>query len=465
MRRPGLVIAVAAMVLAGVVRAQDRAVSDRPRLLVLTDISSLTAGVREPDDGQSLIRLMLYANELELEGLIASSNMGHGQTVRPELIRQVIDAYARVLPNLRLHDQNYPPPERLLEGVKAGQPVAGPRVPVTESIGEGKVTEASAWIRQIVDRPDPRPLWVNVWGGAADLAQALWEARRSRSAAEVARFVGKLRVHSIGDQDSTGAWIKSEFPDLLFLTRSFGYRGMYRGGDRSLVSPEWVEEHVRNGHGPLGAVYPNYNGGDIWSGQLGAVRGVKEGDTPAFLALLPNGLGDPERLELGSWGGRFTGAGTRWTDVRDLDVSAPDDPHPLVSTVYRWRPAFQADFQARLDWCAKPFAEANHPPVIRLAGPRQRTVRSSHTLTLDASQSSDPDGQRLSFSWSCYPPPEDGAPRPTIRTATSPSARFTAPAGSEGRRYHVVVAVRDTGSPALERYGRVEIRVSDRVGQ
>ena len=99
--------------------------SDRPRLLVLTDISSLTAGKAEPDDGQSLIRLMLYANELQIEGLVASSNLGHGRKVRPDLIRQVVDAYARVQPNLKRHDSRYPSASDLAKLIKAGQPVPG----------------------------------------------------------------------------------------------------------------------------------------------------------------------------------------------------------------------------------------------------------------------------------------------------------------------------------------------------
>src|SRR3954470_59486 len=81
---------------------------ERPRLVVLTDISSLAAGEAEPDDGQSLIRLMLYTNDFDIEGLVASSNMGHGQRVRPELIRRVVDAYEKVRPNLLLHDDRYP---------------------------------------------------------------------------------------------------------------------------------------------------------------------------------------------------------------------------------------------------------------------------------------------------------------------------------------------------------------------
>src|SRR4051794_41318314 len=77
---------------------------ERPRLVVLTDISSLSAGVAEPDDGQSLIRLMLYANDFDIDGLVASSNLGHGHRVRPDLIRQVVDAYEKPRPKLLLHD-------------------------------------------------------------------------------------------------------------------------------------------------------------------------------------------------------------------------------------------------------------------------------------------------------------------------------------------------------------------------
>src|SRR4051812_7124955 len=148
---------------------------ERPRLVVLTDISSLAAGEAEPDDGQSLIRLMLYTNEFDIEGLVASSNMGHGQKVRPELIRQVVDAYGKVRPNLLLHDDRYPPAEVLRGVIKAGQRIAGPKVEVAESVGQGKDTEASDWIILAVDRPDPRPVWVVIWGGSADLAQSLWK--------------------------------------------------------------------------------------------------------------------------------------------------------------------------------------------------------------------------------------------------------------------------------------------------
>ena len=139
----------------------------------------------------------------------------------------------------------------------------------------------------------------------------------------------KLRVHSIDDQDSTGPWIREEFPGL-FSSRATVLPGMYRGGDTDLVLSRFVEEQI-HGHGPLGDLYPNYDGGDIWSRTLGRVRGIKEGDTPSFLYLIPNGLGDPQRPWLGSWGGRFEGAANRYADVPDRDLDTSGDPDPRMA--------------------------------------------------------------------------------------------------------------------------------------
>lgn len=97
----------------------------------------------------------------------------------------MVDAYGKVQPNLRRHDKNYPPAESLLALIKTGQPVAGPQVPLAESIGEGKDTKGSGWIIRVVDCPDPRPVWVSIWGGSADLAQALWKVRQTRPARQV----------------------------------------------------------------------------------------------------------------------------------------------------------------------------------------------------------------------------------------------------------------------------------------
>ena len=458
---------VAGALLAGSRGAGAGEVAGRPRLLVLTDISSLTTGVREPDDGQSMVRLMLYANDLDIEGLIASSNMRHGQIVRPELIREVVSAYAQVQPNLLLHSDAYPEAPYLMERVKAGQPVAGPKVPIFDSIGDGKDTEASRWIISVVDKPDPRPVWIAIWGGAADLAQALWNVRHTRSAAQVEDFIARLRVHSIYDQDSTGAWIKENFPALFFITRHHGVRGMYRGGDTELVSARWVETHVRTGHGALGALDPNYDGGDIWSRTLGRVRGIKEGDTPSFLGLIPNGLNDPQQPSWGAWGGRFEkvdGSDSRYTDARDEFPGAATDLDPRMAAVYRWRPAFQADFQARLDWCVQAYAQANHPPVARIRGEQERTVSPGTEVILDAGASSVPDGDSLAYEWSFYPEPGSYSGLLDIWNSTSPVARFIAPDVTSPQTIHIILTLRDDGQPALARYQRCVITVAPRGG-
>lgn len=436
--------------------------NDRPRVFVLTDISSLKAGEAEPDDGQSLIRLLLHANEVDIEGLVASSNLGHGKRVRPELIALAIDAYERVQPNLVKHDPHYPTANRLRPLIHPGRPDAGLKVPVSDCVGPGKDTEGSRAIVVAADRDDPRPLWVIVWGGSADLAQALDSARRVRSADDFRRLASRLRVMTIGDQDSTGPWIKEQFPELYVITQEKAYRGMYRGGDPALASSEWVQTHAR-GHGALGDLYPDYNGGDIFTRTLGRVRGIKEGDSPSFLALLPNGLTDLDHPELGSWGGRFRVRDHRGVDIPDLGSGSPDDPDPRMATVYRWRPAFQADFQARLDWCVRPPSEANHPPVPRVKGDRTRVAKTGETLTLDASDSSDPDGDALTFTWEIYP--NDLSPALiSIQDADRSLARLTPPAVDHPTVVPVLLTVTDAGHPRLTRHDRILLRIEPATG-
>lgn len=431
----------------------------KTRVAILTDISSLQGGFKEPDDTQSLVRLLLYANELEIEGLIATYTKHWPGEIKPEYIRAVVEAYGVVRERLAEHDPRYPTADRLLAVVKGGNPHDGP-----DFVGEGHDTEGSDWIVRLAEKEDERPLWILVWGGTTDLAQALWRAERSRSAEQFARLLGALRIYSIGDQYGMGSWLRDRYPDLFYMTGYKTYRGVYKGGDASLVAPEWLRAHATEGHGALGAAYPIYRGGDVYGGP---VLGMKEGDTPSLLHVLPNGLGDPERPEWGGWGGRFAasagGPPNHYFDAGDEGGDEHADA-PLWKTVYRWRPAYQASFRARLDWCVKSPAEANHEPVAAIAGPAERSAAAGERVLLSAAGSRDPDGDGLTYDWFFYREPSGYKGELAIEGADSREAAFTAPEVSEPCAIHLVLTVTDDGEPPLSAYRRVIIRVFPKGG-
>jgi hypothetical protein len=133
----------------------------KQRVIVLTDISN------EPDDEESLVRFLVYSNEYDVEGLIATTSVWLKDTVRPERIRERVEAYGQVRDNLLKHASGYPTQEHLQSVIKAGRPEFG-----MEGVGEGKSSDGSRHIIEVVDRPDKRPVWISIWGGANCLAQA-----------------------------------------------------------------------------------------------------------------------------------------------------------------------------------------------------------------------------------------------------------------------------------------------------
>ena len=316
---------------------------ERPRLAVLTDIGG------DPDDQQSLIRLMVYANEFHLELLIASASGTPGELAtaitRPDLVRQIVDAYGGVLPNLRRHASGWPSVESLRSKVLTGNPRRG-----RAHIGAGHDTAASRALIRRIDAGSPaRPLNISVWGGQTDLAQALWRVKRDRGAAGLARFVRRFRVYDIADQDGIADWMRTEFPGMFYILakapagrdrREAVFRGMYLTGDESLTSRGWIDEHVRN-RGPLGALYPT----KTWTAP-NPNAAVKEGDTPSWFFFLPAGGNDPADPTRPGWGGQFVREPDGW--FRDPPAGAGTDPRESVS---RWRPDFQRDFARRMTWC------------------------------------------------------------------------------------------------------------------
>ena len=414
----------------------------KPRVVVLTDIGG------DPDDQQSLVRFLLYSCDFQVEGLCAGFGHGHYRQTRPDLIRKVIRAYAQVLPNLRRHRSDYPSAEQLLALVKDGHNGDPHRV------GPGMDSEASEWIVRVLERDDPRPIWFCIWGGPRELAQALWKLQTTRSADQLAALKRKIRVFSIADQDRTAEWVKANHPDVFWIFSDQQFRGIWKEGDQSLVSPEWLRRHVLTGHGPLGKVYPPKAAGK---------DGVKEGDTPSFFYVLPNGLSDPEHPEWGSWGGRFrrSGRGNEYIPAEDLLNGRPD----LLYPIHRWRRAYQNAFQARMDWCVRSFKDANHEPEAVCNGDRTRRVLHLHVdpqadVRLTAVGSTDPDHDRLRYRWWVYQEAGTYWDKAPIRGANSPEAIVHVPNDAAGRTIHVILEVTDTGNPPLTSYRRVVLHVS-----
>lgn len=174
------------------------------RAIILTDIEA------DPDDTESLVRLLTYANVIDIKGLIATTSTHQRNNVHPESIRRVIHAYGEVRANLMKHETGFPDADSLLQIVKQGLPEYG-----IKGVGKGKDSQGSDWIIKVLEEDDRRPLWVCVWGGPNTLAQALYEIKRTRTEPEARKLIAKLRVYTISDQDDTGIWMRKNFPPLF----------------------------------------------------------------------------------------------------------------------------------------------------------------------------------------------------------------------------------------------------------
>lgn len=447
------------------------------RVIVLTDIEA------DPDDTQSLVRLFLYSNQIDIKGIVATTSCWMTSEIHPESIQKVISAYAKVQPNLVKHEQGFPEAASLQSLVKNGLPKYG-----MTGVGKGMDSEGSDWIIKVLEEDDERPLWISTWGGVNTLAQALYTIRETKSKAEAKALVAKLRVYTISDQDDSGIWIRNNFPDLFYVVSPgdeysqatwTGINAFIKGIDNTEISNTWIAENIQQGHGPLGTVYPDV----AW--------GV-EGDTPAFLSLIPNGLNNAEHPDWGAWGGRYDlyvpdfskvkegssivkiAPETRpiWTNVNDKYAPIIHKEYgrnfgkdtvnfnDFKATLWRWRDDFQNDFAARMDWCTQPFENANHPPIPILSHPEEFTVPSGGSIKMDAFESTDPDGDNLSFLWFYYP--EAGTYKKELTIGGADNVHIytlAAPQVSKKETLHFILKLTDKGTPALTRYKRVIVTV------
>ncbi|WP_346854566.1 nucleoside hydrolase-like domain-containing protein [uncultured Draconibacterium sp.] len=453
----------------------------KKRVVILSDFGS------DSDDKQSFCRFLLYANEFDVEGLIATSATytPFNQTgePNPDGFISRVKAYGEVLDNLRKHADGYPSEEYLLSIIKKGT-ITGRKfgtelvpngLPIEEVLGENKDTEGSKFIVELIEKNDPRPLWFCIWGGQMDLAQALWRIRHNQSEKEVQNAISRLRVCSWGFQDLGGQWIRDNFPGL-FHVNSIG--GILDSAEPSyLFSVNWINSNIRNNHGPLGSLYPI------------RTPGTGEGDTETYLGLISNGLSDMEHPDWGGWGGlmkRDLEDTAMWVDLAVPTSFKKASKKELKSvtehsTIFRWAPEFQNDFQARMDRCVKEFEGANHNPKVIINGDSSKNpivvfAKPGEQLKFDANASTDPDGDLMFFHWYVYneistikepkikygkldnPAKEQTEEIYFKTTSDLGNVIITLPENKKGI-IHLILACSDYGTPALTSYRRVIINV------
>jgi len=483
--------------LAGWAQAQNS------RLIILADMGN------EADEEQQMTHMIMCSNEFDLEGLIAvtgkylhpNSKDPYRRILHPELFLGIIDAYANVYPNLQKHASGWQDPNYLRSIVTTGQIDYG-----FDDVGEGKSSPGSDLIIKAVSKDDPRPLWIVVNAGSNTLAQALRDFQATHTPREVEAFVAKLRVFENGAQDNCGAWICARFPKIHWIRsnyQTYCYGGPARdggmdySGNRQALGPhtresytystigqhQWALEHIKGNHGPMGKVWP------LRQFAAGNIAFLEGGGTIPWLGLVNKGLFSIDHPHWGGWSGRFTREkaenymskhktvrvdeekvgsfrvykedADRWINPDNGDVY-----HDIYTPVWRWRRAFYNNFQCRMDWCKNTYDQANHHPVVAFQGDTTNTivhrqVQPGEVISLDATATTDPDGDRISICWYTYPEAGTYDGRITILSAEQARASVTIPKDATGKQIHVILEVRDLNPIAsLYDYRRIVLDVN-----
>ncbi len=494
--------------------------AQKPRVVVTTD--------PELDDANSLIRYLLYSTDFRTEGLIYASSQFHwkgdgtgkklsvpnreysrwGLNLCPcaswrwapdeHYIDIAVATYARVYPNLRVHNSNYPSPAEVQSKIRWGN------VAFDGDISQD--TPGSVLIKALLLDDEPGPLYLLAWGGQSTIARALKSIQLQYSGTQewpaIYQKVSRKAILSpSGDQDDTYAtYIHPNWPDIKTLPAgvggvALGYEAQARVSveDSVYYSGDWTRANISS-RGAFGALYRVWGDGKqmvqgdifdyfglsgftadqlkakgyiVWTPPRPKAEFLGEGDTFTYLNLIDNGLrGD-------GWGGHGASEATTATgqsllpqvtinsydDLLKLQVMANARPRPPSSDP-DFTPAAQNDLAARLLWSVTPtFAGVNHEPKVSIRGSTAVSARPGETIRLDA-LTSDPDGDAVTVRWwqwrevGTYP----GKVTFSNPTALATSAQVPADA-VRGQTIQLVLEATDNGTPALTRYQRVVVTV------
>ncbi|MCA9127239.1 MAG: DUF1593 domain-containing protein [Planctomycetales bacterium] len=420
--------------------------ADKPRVIATTD--------GEVDDRSSMIRFLLYTCDFDVAGIVEVNSKyqkkGHSAE---HWIQEQLDAYAKVLPNLRKHNAAFPDADSLRRVMRVGNEnvddlyVAPPDMQTKDTAGEQLIIDT------LLDN-DPRPVHVLSWGGANTTASALWKLKTQYPKVKFDYAVSRIRIYCIWYQDGGGEWIQKNIPEA-YINEAYQWDNVwdYESYDNArkenkpsanppfvqeYMKPAWLDANIKQDHGPLGALTPQ--------------KYISEGDTPSFLHLVDNGLQAHVDYTLGGWGGRSVYDDPKYPNhISDKKITDDGDRNKMF---WRWVPAAQNDFAARMDWCVKDFSEANHPPIVKLRGEPTCDVKPGDTVTL-AADASDPDSDQLSCRWWHYADADSANEMLTIANSDSlDDASFVVP-NEPGKQIQIILEVTDNGTPTLVSYQRL----------
>jgi hypothetical protein len=440
----------------------------------------------EIDDECSLVRFLLYSNDMEIEALVTSSSQYHWHGHKwagDDWIEPSLDAYAKVYPNLILHDKGFPTPEYLRTHTFLGNVE-------TEGDMEKPTAGSQHIVKVLLDESDNRPIWFQAWGGTNTIARAL-KTIEEEHPEKMAYVAQKMRFFFIWEQDKTYQeyirphWGKYNILTIIsdqFEAIAYRWKMVQPNEMQPYFEAKWMNENILQNHGPLCASYKAHLAGEQGF-EAGDFR--SEGDSPAYMHTIVTGLRNLDNPDWGGWGGRYVKIRentwldkvpvegyeypARWwgengwgrASLRPGSTVSLEKRSEYFKPLWMWTDVYQNDFAARADWCVKPFAEANHQPVVKLKNALDLELTKGAKVKLSAKGSSDPDGDKLNFKWWQYEDAGTYKGRVSIKNADCSKASFVVPENAKsGDTIHVICEVSDNGSPSLTRYQRVIITVN-----
>ena len=476
----------------------------------------------EVDDRDSVLRALLYANDMDIAGIVLTSSMYHyagdeAKGIEPfrwtgtQWIYDFLDAYAAVYDNLKAHDPDYPEPDYLKSVTHIGN--------ISDKGEMEEVTDGSEFLKDLFLDEDPRTLYVQTWGGTNTTARALKSIEEEYSGTDQwadiqAKINEKVVLYIILDQDeSYSEYIAQSWPDLLIINdRSnfwhFAYAWQFHSDElNDTLKADWCYPNLADNKGPLMEYYALMGDGKMIDGELyEEQRGtddylaanpnynrydfISEGDSPSFFYLLDTGLRSMEDPSFGGWGGRFGQTGDRLYRNTVVDYNPYSGRYEAQYTLSRWFTDIQNDFAARVDWTLTDDDSAvNHAPSVSVAEGIDLTAAAGETVTLTA-VGEDPDGDALSYRWWRYFEADtyqdtaftneiveddslgllidltrdlaEGELTDTIAITGADQAQmsFTVPEDAKsGDTIHMIAEVQDNGAHTLKHYQRVVITV------